>query len=448
MEQEEPFTSTPIDELSGVRILSPDHDPSKQYDLHIADGKVDVITAHDSTKAIAPGARTFDASNHLIAPSLCHAHIHLDKCFLLSDPKYADLAIIHGDFEEAMKSTGKAKARFKMDDLMRRGRWLIAESIAAGVTCMRAFVEVDHIVMNLCLDAAVELKNFFTGACEIQICVFAQEPLYSGHHAEENRTLIWEAAGREEVDVVGSTPYVEDRDAITRNIAWTLEVARKRHIYLDLHLDYNLDASSEIFTHYVLAVPGSNNCKGTSIGHCTRLTKNTAEEWQKLESKIGTLPVHFVGLPTSDLYIQGKPDPESGGGERPRGTLQIPQMIQRYGLSGCIAINNVGNAFTPHGSCDPLSIASMGVGLYHAGTKQDAQLLYECVSTRAKDAIGLGSKKSPFEKGQPADFVLFDMGGREHGRLSGRRGRRTLMEIVYDPPKERKTLCQGNLISI
>lgn len=34
------------------------------------------------------------------------------------------------------------------------------------------------------------------------------------------------------------------------------------------------------------------------------------------------------------------------------------------------------NAFTPHGNCDPLSIASLGVGIYQAGTKQDTEVLY------------------------------------------------------------------------
>jgi hypothetical protein len=156
------------------------------------------------------------------------------------------------------------------------------------------------------------------------------------------------------------------------------------------------------------------------------------------------LPVSFVGLPTSDLFMMGKPDGSDGGGQRVRGTLQIPQMIKEYRLNGAISINNVGNAFTPQGSCDPLTIASMGVGLYHAGTKQDAQLLYECVSTRAKAAIGYPT--NPFAVGSDADFVLFERNGDEQGPISRQMGRRTLQEVVYDPPKERKTIFRGHLI--
>ena len=124
-------------------------------------------------------------------------------------------------------------------------------------------------------------------------------------------------------------------------------------------------------------------------------------------------------------------------------------MITKYGLKGAIAINNVGNAFTPHGSCDPLGIASMGVGIYHAGTKGDAHLLYECVSTRAKEAVGYGggSGSSPFEVGEEANFVLFDV-GRGEGMLSRERGRRSMQEVVCDPPRERRTVFKGHLIVI
>jgi hypothetical protein len=50
-------------------------------------------------------------------------------------------------------------------------------------------------------------------------------------------------------------------------------------------------------------------------------------------------------------------------------------MIKRYGLQATLAVNNVGNAFTLHGSCDPLSVASLGVGIYQARTKTDAETL-------------------------------------------------------------------------
>ena len=446
-----------IDVIAGARILMEGWDPEVQHDIHIEDKKIKDIVSHLTDTSSHVAKKVLDASNSLIAPSLCHAHIHLDKCFLLSDAKFADLEIINGDFAEAMDITAKAKARFDNDDLLRRGKWLIAESIAAGVTHMRAFVEIDHIVGTKCLDAAIELKRQFAAACEIQICAFAQEPIYSGTHGAANRELMGAAVSNEQVSVVGTTPYVESgEENMEMNIDWAIRTSSTCGVHLDFHLDYNLDRDQKTQTDLVaerLRSMGlyqrdrSSSEKSTVVlSHCTRLTLSNDLVWQTLSQRVRHLELYFVGLPTSDLYMMGKPHSHEGGGERVRGTLQIPQMIQKYGFLGAIAINNIGNAFTPYGNCDPLSIASMGVGLYHAGTKQDAQLLYDCVSARALESIGYNSRC--FAMGEPADFVLFDMGGSATSLLSAQRGRKTVQEVIYDPPRERKTIFEGHLITL
>jgi dihydroorotase-like cyclic amidohydrolase len=102
------------------------------------------------------------------------------------------------------------------------------------------------------------------------------------------------------------------------------------------------------------------------------------------------------------------------------------------------------------------SIACLGVGLYQAGTKKDAELLYvssrptprltiltmqETVSTRAKAAIGCDSTSLALEPGQPADFVLFD-------RMdSGWHCRKSVVEVVYDAGHTRQTVFKGRLIT-
>ena len=139
------------------------------------------------------------------------------------------------------------------------------------------------------------------------------------------------------------------------------------------------------------------------------------------------------------------PDPESKAApaqDRPRGTLQIPSLLESIpGLRGAIAINNVGNAFTPQGSVDPLSISSLGVGLYHAGRVRDAEALYECVSSGAREAIG--ENGGGLVEGGEADLVIFGRMGREGGeeRMVG-----GVRDVVCDPPRERKTVFGGSLV--
>lgn len=254
----------------------------------------------------------------------------------------------------------EAKSRFTHEDLLERGRALIEESIAFGVTHMRAFVEVDATVEFKCLDAGLALKHEFQDRCHVQICVFAQDPIFSYEDGGvKMRSLLEEAVKRPGVEVFGSTPYVEDGgdDAKqAKNIEYSIETALKNELHLDFHIDYNLDSEKRCFVLHALDVlrtkdwPSDRNSqdfKTVVFGHAARLTLFTQQEWQTLAQKIGDLPVSFIGLPTSDLYMMGKPDDDQGGGVRVRGTLQIPQMIKKYGLNAAIGINNVGNAFMP-----------------------------------------------------------------------------------------------------
>lgn len=51
-------------------------------------------------------------------------------------------------------------------------------------------------------------------------------------------------------------------------------------------------------------------------------------------------------------------------------------MIKKYHINSAIGVDSVGNALTMQGNCDPPSIASKGVGIYHSWTKTDIELLY------------------------------------------------------------------------
>ncbi|KAF2400549.1 cytosine deaminase protein-like protein [Trichodelitschia bisporula] len=437
----DPEPGTQLTLISGARI------PRKPllWDIHLKDGVISSLTPHILRRLEPPKPTVLEAGGRLLTPSLCHAHIHLDKCFLLQDPKFSDLRPTRGDFAEALSLTQQAKSRFEPADLLRRGRVLIEESIRFGVTVMRAFVEVDAVVGLMCLQAGVALKKEFQNRCQVQLCAFAQDPLFSGPGADETRALMEAAAQMEEVEVVGSTPYVEvdgstfsSDDGSFKNVKWISELAVQHGKQLDLHLDYTIVSTKKPFIWTALDIlnvfPTVSPLRNITLGHCTRLASFSASEWDRVRSEIRKLPVSFVGLPTSDLFMMHSP---SGA----RGTLPIPEMIRSHGLNCALAVNNVGNAFTPWGSCDPLGVASLGVGLFGAGTAQDAELLFECVSSRAKEAIGCAVTTMELGVGEPADFVLF---GKEEPNW---RSRKRVVEVIADPGTARTTVKGGVVTS-
>jgi cytosine/adenosine deaminase-related metal-dependent hydrolase len=83
--------------FNGVRLSG---QPAETlWDLKCSNGHISTIQKHLNGVA----------DERLVTPSLCHPHIHLDKCFLLQHPKYADLQIKKGHFAEAMELTSKCR---------------------------------------------------------------------------------------------------------------------------------------------------------------------------------------------------------------------------------------------------------------------------------------------------------------------------------------------------
>lgn len=456
--------ATPISKIVGARVIADGILPDAQYDISISDSTIAAIQPHDAA-SLSDDASVINARDCLVGPSLCHAHIHLDKCFILNDVKYADLAVEEGGFQEALELTAKAKQRFQEDDLLRRGRWLIEESLAFGVTHMRAFVEVDSTVEMKCLNAAIKLKEQYQHVCRIQICAFAQDPIFSGEPAQRNRDLLAATLENPAVEALGTTPYVEDSDENSKmNIDWAISNAISHHRHLDFHLDYFLDKKQAPMFEYVVphtmiqSFPESNPNKHITLGHCTYQTLYTEKDWQNIAPHFSTLPISIIGLPSSDLFIMAKPDLPTVK-DRVRGTLQIPSLIQRHTISAAIALNNVGNAFTPYGGCDPLALASSCVGIYQAGTTKDAAVLHECVTQRAKVAVGLlpppplslsrWGEGFSLKVGDAADLVVYGSprGKRsDAGERSGRREKRNVHHLICDPPRERMTVFGGRLV--
>jgi cytosine/adenosine deaminase-related metal-dependent hydrolase len=442
-----PRLTAQIQSIQGVRLVGKSSTWDIQIEYSSNKGTVTSVTPHKSEVAESP----------LALPALTHPHIHLDKAFLHSAPEYAQFLPSTGTFQEALSSTTKAKQQFNHSDILRRGEWLLAESVASGVTAMRAFVEVDHTVQLNCLQAAVTLKDQWVESCNIQIVCFAQDPIFSGEFGGHNMGFVEEALRKySQIDVIGTTPYVEsDAEAAKKNIDWAIDHALLLDKHVDFHLDYNLDSSKQALVWHVLQTLKNRDWtthstnKRVMLGHCSRLTLLTEDEWARLATEIheNNLPVSFVGLPTSDIYMASSPT-NGKPQDRPRGTLQVLEMIRKYKLDAVMGVNNVGNSFTPWGLPDPLSLACLGVGIYQAGSQADAELLYECVSTRARAAIGLESHSGLcIQQGCQPDLLLVQH--RDETGCGVSRPRTNVAEVVWTPPeKMNRDVVSGGRLKI
>ncbi|PSR74790.1 hypothetical protein PHLCEN_2v9504, partial [Hermanssonia centrifuga] len=262
---------------------------------------------------------------------------------------------------------------------------------------MRAHVEVDTTVKMACLDVGLKLKEHFSAISDVQLSglsskhsarvmslmnesspVFAQDPLFNGGSdvPGQNYELLALAAARPGVEAVGSAPYAEHSvEAAKKNVLLLFQLAEKYSLHLDFHLDYNLDPSSEPLIWFVLdhmrdriRLGAWRRIQHVCIGHATRLTLWTDDEWTRFSKAVHDdgLPVSLVGLPQSDIYMMGRNVPYPGP---PRGTLNPVRLAKEHSLTVALAVNNIGNAFTPQGSPDPLALCPLGIALFQVGTR-------------------------------------------------------------------------------
>ncbi|EIW59523.1 Metallo-dependent hydrolase [Trametes versicolor FP-101664 SS1] len=435
------------------------------YNVYCVGGRVDSVelattngNSHGSRHSTPPHHPEYQAKDRqhahaeldaqgrgILLPALCHAHIHLDKCFLLDQCD----ELVTGHFAEALRVTAKAKSAFphNLEDLFERGRKLITQSVECGVTMMRAHVEVDEAVHFACVDTGLKLQKLYRDICHVQIAVFAQEPLFASPMDDRpglNYALLQSAVYRMGVEAVGSAPYVEPTIAhAKRNIDYIFELAYEAGLHVDFHLDYNLEPAAEPLVWYVLDRLRERIAAGRwrsgahlCIGHATRLTLFSPAEWARLRTALveERLPVTLVALPPSDLYMMGRHLDSA-----PRSTLNVPRLAEEHGLRVAMAVNNVENAFTPQGPVDPLNLCPLGVAVFQAGTKKDCRALLEAVTLNARLAIGGVQKGAPYPsitptRGMLADFVLLHEND-------------TLHSAALNPSFSRTTIRHGQVVA-
>ncbi|CAO1637305.1 unnamed protein product [Parajaminaea phylloscopi] len=412
-----------------------------------------------------------DAIGWALPYGLAHPHIHLDKCFLLDHdscrPPTQNPRVNSGgggdasSFQEALQKTGEAKRHFTREDLLSRGRRLLRQSLLAGVTAARCHVEVDPTVEFLCLDAGLELKAEFQNRLDVRLSIFAQDPVFSysenPEKGEEMRRLLKDAAARKGVSCIGSAPYVEsDRQNAEANVDFIFQLAEENHLDLDFHSDYDLDAddASGATLWYIIerfraktsarSEQGArsavwNNESGhparLALGHCTRISTFDEKHLAKLSQAVKGLDIHLIGLPTSDVYIQGR---ESPWKSRPRATLPLLELRKQWGIQCSVGLNNVGNLFTPQACVDPLvGLLPLLVALYQTSSLEDLALLLSMVTRDAHAAIGSTPAVS---KG--GDAALW-----QTTLLLPSLSAKTFAEFALDPPLNRTLIRKGKVIA-
>jgi cytosine/creatinine deaminase len=355
------------------------------FDIAIAGGRI-----ADIAPAIAAGAPEEDLGGRLVTPGFVDTHIHLDKSCILERCRCE-----HGTLQEAIAQVAAAKREFSEDDIYARGRRTLEKAILQGTTRMRTHVEVDPRVGLKSFRAIGRLKRDYAWAIDLDICVFPQEGLLNDPGTEDLLIAACEAGA----DAIGGCPYTDNDPH--GHIARIFAIARRFDRDIDLHLDFDLDASRMDLDEVCRQTKAFLYGGRVAVGHVTKLSALPPDQFNSVARRLAEVGVAVTVLPATDLFLMGRAHDHN----IPRGVTPAHKLAE-YGVTCSVATNNVLNPFTPFGDCSLVRMANLYANIAQAGSRNDLAKCFELVTAQPAKLMNL--RDYGIAVGNPADIIVLD----------------------------------------
>jgi cytosine/creatinine deaminase len=354
-------------------------------DISIRDGRIVAIEP-----SLACDAPAQNLAGRLVVPGFVETHIHLDKSCI------SDRCIIqHGTLAEAFAETTAAKRGFTEEDIYARASRTLVKAISQGTTRLRTHVEVDPRIGFKGFNAIRKLKQDFTWAVDLEICVFPQEGLLNDPGCDE--LLI--AACRAGADLIGGCPYVDSDPH--RHIARIFAIAQEFDLDIDFHLDFDLDPSWMHLDEVLRQTERTGWGGRVAIGHATKLSAIDTQALAAVARRLAEVGVAVTVIPATDLFLMGRDYDHNV----PRGVTPAHRLAA-HGVTCSLATNNVLNPFTPYGDCSLIRMANLYANVAQIGHTAEIASLLDLVTTAPAKLMNLPDYG--IDVGNPADIVVLD----------------------------------------
>ncbi len=359
--------------------------PEKRVDIGIAEGRIAVMEENLSGEA----AVVLDAGGNLVTESFVNTHLHLCKVYTL--PMMDELALkdYHGaDMGKAMTAielAARVKENYDEVWIIKNVRKAIALSAIYGGTHVRAFADVDSKAKLEGVKALLRARDEFKGIVDIQVVAFAQDGIVREPGAEELMRQAMELGA----DVVGGIPWIEYTDA---------DIAEHVRVCFDLAEEYDKPVSmlvddagdSGLRSLEVMALETiQRGWQGRSLAHHARAMALYPKPYlQKLAALLKKAEMGVVSDPhTGPLHAR------------------VRELLEE-GVLVCLGMDDISDAYYPYGRNNMLEVAFLVSHLLWMTTRQDMETLYDMVTTKAAQCIGLTD--FGLRVGAPANLVVLD----------------------------------------
>jgi cytosine deaminase len=356
-----------------------------QYDIAISDGHIS-----DIAESLSGTAHTeIDAHGNLVTESFVNTHLHLCKVYTLEMMDEEAMKDYHstdmGKAMTAIELAARVKEKYAESWIIKNVRKAMALSAKYGCTHTRAFADVDTKAKLEGVKALIRAREEFRGVVDIQVVAFAQDGIVREPGAAD---LVRQAMDLG-ADVVGGIPWIEFTDAdIAEHVKIIFDIAEEYDKPVSMLVDDAGDPGLRSLEVMALETI-RRGWHGRSLAHHARaMALYPGPYFQKLAALLKRAQMGVVSDPhTGPLHA------------RVRELLEEDVLV-------CLGMDDISDAYYPYGRNNLLEVAFLASHLLWMTTREDMETLYDMVTTRAAQAIGL--KNFTLKAGAPANLVILD----------------------------------------
>lgn len=339
---------------------------------------------------IGSGAElTLDAGGKLVTESFANPHLHLCKVYTLKMMDELALQDYHGEgmgkAMTAIEQAARVKENYDASWIVPNVRQALALAAYYGNTHIRAFADVDSKARLEGVKALLQLKDEFKGIVDLQVVAFAQD----GIVREPGAAQLLEDAMAMGADVVGGIPWIEFTDAdVAEHVRVVFDIAEKFDADVSMLVDDAGDPGLRSLE--VMAVEAiKRGWQGRVLAHHARAQAMYPKPYlQKLAALMKQAEMGLVTDPhTGPLHARVK-------------------ELQEEGVLVCLGQDDISDAYYPFGRNNMLEVAFLASHLLWMTTEGEMEDLYEMITTRAFDAMGLHDFE--LQVGSPANLVVLE----------------------------------------
>lgn len=359
--------------------------PEKRYDIGIVGGKIAALDESLTGEA----QTTIDAQGNLVTEAFVNTHLHLCKVYTL--PMMDELAMkdYHGaDMGKAMTAielAARVKESYDESWIIKNVRKAVALSASYGGTHIRAFADVDCKAKLIGAKALIRAREEFKEIVDIQVVAFAQD----GIVREPGATDLMRQAMELGCDVVGGIPWTEFTDAdIAAHVKVCYDIAEEFDKPVSMLVDDAGDPGLRSLELMALETI-KRGWHGRSLAHHARaMALYPKPYFQKIAALLKKAQMGVVSDPhTGPLHAR------------------VRELLEE-GVLVCLGMDDISDAYYPYGRNNMLEVAFLVSHLLWMTTRKDMETLYDLVTTKAAQCIGLPDFE--LKVGAPANIVVLD----------------------------------------